>query len=85
MKATKQDYDYLIDQLSKPMEFYEPKEVFVNKIFANTSFSTAIIKSIWNRYQILDIDTVCKNTTGDWRKWIKIIIRRYESNKRNSL
>ena len=73
MKATKWDYDYLIDQLSNSMEFYDSKAMFVNVLYAETKFSPAVLSVIWDRYTALDGKTAFEKSNYDWYDWIKTI------------
>ena len=73
MKATKWDYDYLIDQLSNSMEFYNSKDDFVAEVSAETKFSAAVLSVIWDRYTALDGKTAFEKSNYDWYDFIKAI------------
>jgi len=73
MKATKQDYDYLIDQLTNFMMYYASGESFVEQLTAETSFLHTDLEEIWRLYQIMDGKTAFDMTNYDWYDWIKTL------------
>jgi len=79
MKATKQDYDYLIDQLSNSMEFYESSKDFVNGLVFETSFAPEDLSEIWRLYQQMDAKTAFDMNNYNWYDFIKAIISPYRA------
>lgn len=74
MKASKWDYDYLIDQLSNSMEFYNSKDDFIAEVSAETNFFASDLSIIWDSFTSLDGRTAFEKSKSDWQDWILSLI-----------
>tara|TARA_B100000745_G_C20070643_1_gene365460 strand:- start:184 stop:726 length:543 start_codon:yes stop_codon:yes gene_type:complete len=63
------DIDFVIDQLSNSMEFFDEDE-FVEFISSQTNVSEDVLRNIYQDYQKLSIQVKNQNAYG-WEKWLE--------------
>jgi len=69
IEASKIDTNFLIDQLTNSMEFYD-KDYFVSYISEQTSFSPEQLSKIFNSFWQIDPITRMNNTPEQWNEFI---------------
>jgi hypothetical protein len=68
-EATMSNLDFVIDQLSNSMEFYDEDD-FVELLQQELGASPAVGKKVWDDYQEMDTIEKFENSAKDWEEFL---------------